>query len=209
MKKCPNCNFIIENENAKFCKKRGTRLPQIEKKTEEPVTHNPYADGISLGSIIDPDPAENIHEENTNDNKSTENVVSEDNSPEEVKRKIGMFGAVGRCLKQTFSFKGRATRSEYWYFSLFSILFVFSVYFLAFAIAVFLKLKVFGVILLGIDILYFIISFISGISASVRRLHDIGKSGKCYWLLLIPIIGLIIFIYYLCKSSDKGENKYG
>ena len=30
MRTCPNCNFIIDNDNAKFCRKCGTRLPELQ-----------------------------------------------------------------------------------------------------------------------------------------------------------------------------------
>lgn len=40
------------------------------------------------------------------------------------------------------------------------------------------------------------------ISAAVRRMHDVGKSG---WYLLVPIYNLIL----ACTDSEKGPNKYG
>ena len=47
-----------------------------------------------------------------------------------------------------------------------------------------------------------------GLSVSVRRLHDINKSG--WWLLLsITIIGLIPLLYWACKKGDDDGNKYG
>ena len=51
--------------------------------------------------------------------------------------------------------------------------------------------------------------FIPGLAVSVRRLHDIGRSG--WWLLLslIPLVGAIILIIWYCTDSQPGANQYG
>ncbi|MDR2934962.1 MAG: DUF805 domain-containing protein, partial [Candidatus Adiutrix sp.] len=43
----------------------------------------------------------------------------------------------------------------------------------------------------------------------IRRLHDIGKSGWWLLLLLIPLVGAIIILVFLCLDSQPGENQYG
>lgn len=57
------------------------------------------------------------------------------------------------------------------------------------------------------DITYSILSFIPTISAVIRRLHDIHKSG--YWGLafLVPIIGPFILLYWLLQPSNLQTNK--
>ena len=54
-----------------------------------------------------------------------------------------------------------------------------------------------------------LILLIPSISVSVRRLHDIGKSG--WWLLLgfIPIAGPIVLLVWFCTDSQPGENQWG
>ena len=49
---------------------------------------------------------------------------------------------------------------------------------------------------------------IAGLTLSVRRLHDIDRSG---WWTLIPltIIGIFVLIYWFCKRGDEGENRFG
>ena len=47
------------------------------------------------------------------------------------------------------------------------------------------------------------------ISVHVRRLHDIGKSGWFYWIILIPFVGAILMIIWVCKKGTEGENEYG
>lgn len=99
-------------------------------------------------------------------------------------------------LKNYVNFEGRATRPEYWWFTL------------AYAIVniILSLIPRAGTILsgfLGLAVL------IPSIGVAVRRLHDINKSG--WWLLiaLVPIVGYIIVILWFVKPSDNGENQYG
>ena len=53
-----------------------------------------------------------------------------------------------------------------------------------------------------------LITFIPSLTVSVRRLHDIGKSG--WWLLIcLTVIGVFLILYWSCVASDEGENTYG
>jgi uncharacterized membrane protein YhaH (DUF805 family) len=90
-------------------------------------------------------------------------------------------------------FKGRARRSEFWYWYLF---FVLGLIVLA-TLGSFLG--TFGYVLYGI---FLIGSLIPSLSLSVRRMHDAGKSG---WFLLIPIYGMILHFI----DSEPGTNKWG
>lgn len=49
---------------------------------------------------------------------------------------------------------------------------------------------------------------IAGLSLTVRRLHDLNKSG--WWLLIIlTIVGVFLLLYWYCKKGDAGENRFG
>jgi len=96
-----------------------------------------------------------------------------------------------KVLQNYATFKGRASRSEYWYFVLFNIIFSIVLGFVS------------G--LVDVSILYTIYSLallIPSIAVAVRRMHDVGKSG---WYILIPIYDLIL----ACTEGVKGENEYG
>ena len=55
---------------------------------------------------------------------------------------------------------------------------------------------------------YSLVTLIPSISVSVRRLHDIDKSG--WWLLLcLTGIGILLIIYWACLDSDEDANRYG
>jgi uncharacterized membrane protein YhaH (DUF805 family) len=110
-----------------------------------------------------------------------------------------------KVLKQYADFSGRARRSEYWYFALFNMIFV---------ICAMILDNVLGIALEGIGygpiyLLYVLAMFIPGVAVVVRRLHDVGKSGWMYFIVLIPIIGAIWLIVLLFTESQQGENKWG
>jgi hypothetical protein len=48
-----------------------------------------------------------------------------------------------------------------------------------------------------------------GLAVSVRRLHDINKSG--WWLLIvfIPLIGGLILLLFMVRPGDEGRNEFG
>ena len=91
------------------------------------------------------------------------------------------------------NFNGRATRQELWMFVLFNMIFAF-------------VLVLFSMVLYY---LYVLVVFIPGIAVAVRRLHDLGKSGWWYFIILIPIIGPIWFFILCCTDSQAGPNEYG
>ncbi|MCQ2416310.1 MAG: DUF805 domain-containing protein [Oscillospiraceae bacterium] len=96
-------------------------------------------------------------------------------------------------------FKGRASRSDYWwaYLAVFLASMVFCF--------VFGLLGVVGKILL---FLYELVLIVPSLSLCVRRLHDTGKSG--WWLLLsITGIGAIVIIIFLLLPGDSGDNQFG
>jgi uncharacterized membrane protein YhaH (DUF805 family) len=47
------------------------------------------------------------------------------------------------------------------------------------------------------------------LSVVVRRLHDVGKSGWFYLIILIPLLGIIWMLVLLVSNGNVGENKYG
>jgi uncharacterized membrane protein YhaH (DUF805 family) len=110
-----------------------------------------------------------------------------------------------KVLKQYADFGGRARRSEYWYFTLFSTIF---------AILATILDNVLGIAIEGIGygpiyILYALAMFVPGLAVLVRRLHDVGKSGWMYFIALIPIIGSIWLIVLLFTDSQQGDNNWG
>ena len=102
-------------------------------------------------------------------------------------------------LKKYAVFDGRAHRTEFWLFFLFS-----------FIISFFLGVIV-GLVgsLWFITTLYALAVLIPGLAVSVRRLHDTNRSG--WWILtgLVPILGWIALLIFYVEDSRPGANQYG
>ena len=114
---------------------------------------------------------------------------------------MGFAQAVSTAFANYFNFSGRARRPEYWYFGLF----VFIVGIVAALVDIVLGYPDLG----PASVVYTLAIIIPSISVSVRRLHDIGRSGWWSLLALIPIVGIIILIYWACLPGEPGTNQYG
>ena len=57
--------------------------------------------------------------------------------------------------------------------------------------------------------IYVLAVFIPGLAVGVRRLHDVGKSGWMFFVVLIPLIGAIWLLVLALTDSNPGENEYG
>jgi len=69
--------------------------------------------------------------------------------------------------------------------------------------------KAAGKIFYNLAAVYLIIYFVSGISASIRRLHDLDRGGSGAFLLFIPLINFIFGLQLLFEKGTDGPNKYG
>ena len=105
------------------------------------------------------------------------------------------------AFKQYATFSGRATRSEYWYFVLFYTLMIIVATVIDTAMG---EGGTNGMLM----IIVVLVHLIPTIAVSVRRLHDIGKSGWWYLLSLIPIIGPLVLLFFAVLDSDE-DNAFG
>ena len=46
-------------------------------------------------------------------------------------------------------------------------------------------------------------------SAGVLRLHDTDRSGFSYFIFLLPIVGGLILLLFLCQKGSEGTNRFG
>ena len=102
-------------------------------------------------------------------------------------QEIGFGDAIKICFNKFAEFEGRARRSEFWWWYLFTVLVGWIPYIGWLASLVFL---------------------IPSLAVGARRLHDTGRSGWLQFLMLVPCIGSIILIIWWCEDS-KGDNEYG
>ena len=107
------------------------------------------------------------------------------------------------------NFSGRSRRKEYWMFTLMQIPIMVLLIILDGVLG--LTFQVFEQDL-GYGWLYLIgalVHLIPGLAVSVRRLHDVGKSGWFFLIILIPLIGGIWLFILSCTEGNKSENKWG
>jgi uncharacterized membrane protein YhaH (DUF805 family) len=121
--------------------------------------------------------------------------------------------AVQICFRKYADFAGRARRPEYWWW----VLFVFLVDLVVNALGGFQPILV----LLGRgesgestawSVLAAIVSLLlllPGLAVFVRRLHDTGRSGWWWLIVLVPLVGAIVLIVFLAQEGDPGPNQYG
>ncbi|MGL2965220.1 DUF805 domain-containing protein [Flavobacterium sp. XGLA_31] len=95
------------------------------------------------------------------------------------------------------NFKGRARRSEYWYFTLANII----IAILTMIIDEVLHLKIGSSNSGVLNSLYSLLVFIPGLAVAVRRLHDIGKSG---WLILLAYVVMIGAAGFMIATTFSG-----
>lgn len=110
-----------------------------------------------------------------------------------------------KVLKQYADFSGRTRRKEYWMFVLFYSIF---------AIIAMILDNVLGIAIEGFGYgplygLYVLAMLIPALAVGVRRLHDVGKSGWMYLIILIPLAGAIWLLVLLCTDSQQESNKWG
>ena len=102
-------------------------------------------------------------------------------------------------IKKYAVFSGRARREEFWMFFLFNIIVSGAIGGVAGILAAMLHSP--GVV--GIIIaIYSLAMLIPSIAVSIRRMHDIGRSG---WWIIVPVVHLV----FLFLDSQPGENEYG
>ncbi len=102
--------------------------------------------------------------------------------------------SVTHVLNNYFTFSGRASCSEFWWWVLFGFL-------------VNIVLSV-----LEIDALSVLVALgllIPNIAVTARRLHDIDKSGWWQLIMLVPLVGVFILIYWCVQKSTEGANRFG
>ena len=102
-----------------------------------------------------------------------------------------------QALNNYAAFEGRSRRKEFWYFMLFFVL--------SFFVAGLVDSLIGLPILTGIAFLGLIIP---SISVSVRRLHDTGRSGWWYLLSLVPIVSLVLLVFFVLDGESE-TNRFG
>jgi len=116
---------------------------------------------------------------------------------------MGFADAVKSLYKNYFKFEGRALRSEYWWAYLYLII----LYVAMLVVTGLLGQAVGGIVALVIG-LVILASLVPFIALTVRRLHDVDKSGWFFLLSFVPIVSFYILYLTIIKGTD-GPNTFG
>lgn len=183
---CRNCGAVIE-EHAAVCLSCGVQAGVGNKfchqcgAQPDPLAVVCVKCGVALNGKVQPKPVQPKVQ------PKAQPVCSQ---PTEVKV-VKTFGDAFKVLfnKIAALFSGRAKRAEFWWTMLITVGIPSAIPFIGW--------------------LVFFLLLIPSAGVMVRRLHDIGKSGKFAFLYFAPIAGPIIFIIWCCQPSQEGDNQYG
>jgi len=112
---------------------------------------------------------------------------------------VGFADAVRNAFSHIATFRGRASRSAFWWFALLAAI--------AWAVLGIIQ----GRSTIAGTILYIIIGlplWITSLSLTVRRLHDSNHTGWWWWIGLVPLVGWIVLLVFYIMPGTPGPNRY-
>jgi uncharacterized membrane protein YhaH (DUF805 family) len=104
---------------------------------------------------------------------------------------MNFVDAIKTCFTKYADFKGCATRPEFWWWVLFTVI----------------GSVALGVIHQNISAAFSLATLIPSIAVGTRRLHDVDKSGWWQLIGLIPLIGWAVMIYW-CAQPGKTPSRF-
>ncbi|MBQ0982336.1 MULTISPECIES: DUF805 domain-containing protein [Micromonospora] len=118
---------------------------------------------------------------------------------------MSFIAAVKSVFSQYVGFTGRARRSEYWWFVLFTVIVSIVAAILDSALGLTFENGTTGFIGLVVNLAL----LLPTLAVAVRRLHDTDRTG--WWVLigLVPIVGAIVLIVFFVSDSTHGANRFG
>lgn len=109
-------------------------------------------------------------------------------------------------LKRYLDFAGRSRRKEYWMFFLLVII-------LEVVAMVLDNVLGMGQMIAGIYgpllVLLMLVLIVPGIAVSIRRLHDIDRSGWWVLIALVPFVGGLVLLVFFVVEGTRGANRFG
>ena len=109
--------------------------------------------------------------------------------------------AISSGFRNYVGFSGRASRSAFWYWVLFSVL-----------VSIALSIIDLGLLSGNTTVLssiWSLATFLPSLAVGVRRLHDTDRSGWWWLISFIPLVGIIVLIVFWCLEGTPGSNRFG
>lgn len=185
--KCSECGYMISD--------KAVRCPQCGAPVEVKIQCTECGEFIS-GNFVDcPNcgcPLKNDKEKDVSKELINHTTVS--STKKEASENYLLI-----CVKKYAKFSGRATQGEFWGFWIQYIVALLFLWFISRNDIVFMR---------GFATIFYIFLFIPSVAVSVRRLHDVNKSGWNMLWIFLPVVGIIILTIYWLQESDE-DNQYG
>jgi uncharacterized membrane protein YhaH (DUF805 family) len=120
---------------------------------------------------------------------------------------MSFVAAVRSVFSQYAGFGGRARRSEYWWFVLFSVLVGIVTSILDIALGTDFEGSITSSGLFSL--IANLALLLPSLAVAVRRLHDTDRSGWWILIALIPLIGAIVLLVFFVQDGTPGANRFG
>jgi len=104
-------------------------------------------------------------------------------------------------------FSGRSREREFWVYWRTVVIIGLILRFLDSGLGLYIGRENFAVGVLST--IFGLICLLPSLAVSVRRLHDMGRSGRWIFILLIPIVGTLVYFVFVLTDSQPGSNKWG
>jgi uncharacterized membrane protein YhaH (DUF805 family) len=131
------------------------------------------------------------------------------------------FGkAIASGFKNYVTWKGRATRAEYWWWTLFTFI-------VTLPFSIIYNVTSQGALQAAMEsgdqaaalagtfgpaywllLLVSLALFLPGLAVTIRRLHDIDRSGGWFWIILVPFAGSIVLLVFALLPSTPAKNRF-
>ena len=109
--------------------------------------------------------------------------------------------AISSGFRNYVGFSGRASRSEFWYWILFTVL--------VSIVTSIIDLEVLSSSVTPFSSIWSVVTLLPSLAMGVRRLRDTDRSGWWWLIAFIPLIGFIVLIVFWCFEGTRGSNRFG
>ena len=120
---------------------------------------------------------------------------------------VSLGEAIKAALRNGFTYRGRASRSVYWWFFL-AVTLAYVVLWLISVLLTGSTSRTWAGLTIGLLSLAMIYQGLASIALTARRLHDTDRSGWWYLIGIIPYVGIFILLVILAGKGTPGPNRY-
>lgn len=119
---------------------------------------------------------------------------------------MGFVDAIKSGFRHRMNFAGRSSRSEFWSWVLFVILYIVVTMTIFLAMNISVAYATQGLIVVGFLDLF---AIVPGIALIARRLHDLDRPGWQFLVVVAPVVGQVILLVWMCMRGTVGPNRFG